>query len=132
MGAETFNDRVMKDNIVIGDVVWEVVSSHCPQAGRSVNEKEEFFEPMDKVVTSEVLVGGDFNGHVGNDTGCFGDVHGGFGIGQINDGGIRLLDWAVGKGLRLMNTCFQKRKSPPMTFRLCETETIIDYILVNN
>ena len=24
---------------------------------------------------------------------------GGFGIGQINDGGVRLLDWAVGKGL---------------------------------
>ena len=35
---------------------------------------------------------------------------GSFGIQQINDGGIRLLDWAVGKGLCLMNTCFQKRE----------------------
>ena len=127
MGAETFNDRVMKDNIVIGDIVWEVVSSHCPEAGRSVNEKEEFYEPMDKVVTSEMLVGGDFNGHVGKDTGCFGDVHSGFGIGQINDGVSDC--WT---GLCLMNTCFQKSKTPPMTFRLCETETIIDYIFVNN
>ena len=67
---------------------------------------------MDKVVTSEkVLVGGDFNDHVGTDMGGFGEVHVGFGIGQINDGRIRLLDWAVGKGLHLMNTCFQKRKS---------------------
>ena len=57
---------------------------------------------------------------------------GSFGIGQINDGGIRLLDWAVGKGLHLMITCFQKRKSWLITFRLDETETIIDYILVNN
>ena len=41
-------------------------------------------------MTSEkVLVGGDFNGHVGNDMGGFGEVHRGFGIGQINDGGIR-------------------------------------------
>ena len=32
---------------------------------------------------------------------------GGFGIGQINDGRIRLLDRAIGKGLHLMNTCFQ-------------------------
>ena len=131
--AERYSDRVMKVNIVIGDVVWEVVSCYCPQVGRSLNEKEEFYELMDKVVTSDnVLVGGDFNGHVGSDMGGFGEVHGGFGIGQINDGGIRLLDWAVGKELRLMNTCFQKRKSRLVTFRSGETETMIDYILVNN
>ena len=36
--------------------------------GRSVNEKEAFYELMDKVVTSEkVSVGSDFNGHVGSD-----------------------------------------------------------------
>ena len=123
----------MKVNIVIGDVVWEVVSCYCPQAGRSVNEKEEFYELMDKVVTSDnVLVGGDFNGHVGSDMGAFGEVHWDFGIEQINDGRIRLLNWAVGKGLPLMNTCFQKRKSRLVTFRSGETETMIDYILVNN
>ena len=129
--VERYSDRVMKVNIVIGDVVWEVVSCYCPQVGTSVNEKEEFYELMDKVVTSDnVLVGGDFNGHVGSDMGGFGEVHGGFGIGQINDGEIRLLDWAVGKGLRLMNTCFQKRKSWLVTFRSGETETMIDYIMV--
>ena len=53
-------------------------------------------------------------------------------IGQIHDGGIRLLYWAVGKGLHLMNTCFQKRKSQFITFRSDETETVISYILVNN
>ena len=84
---------------------------------------------MDKVVTSgKVLVGGDFNGHVGSDMGGFGENHGEFGIGQMNDGGIRLLDWAVGKGLHLMNTCFQKKKSQLITFRLGEIETMIDYI----
>ena len=123
----------MKVNIVIGDVVWEVVSCYCPQAGTSGNEKEEFYELMNKVVTSEkVLVGGDFNGHIGSDMGGFEEVHGGLGIGQINDGGIRLLNWAVDKGLRLINTCFQKRKSRLITFRSGETEPMIDYILVNN
>ena len=88
---------------------------------------------MNKLVTSEkVLVGGDFNGHIGSDMGGFEEVNGGFGIGQINDGGIRLLDWAVVKGLRLINTCFQKRKSRLITFRSGETEPMIDYILANN
>ena len=77
VGVERFNDRVMKVNIINGDVVWEVVSYYCPQAGRSVNKKGEFYELMDKFVTSEkVLVGGDFNGHVGSDMGGFVEVYG--------------------------------------------------------
>ena len=124
VGVERFNDRVMKVNIVIWDAVLEVVSCYCPQAGRSVNEKEKLYEIMDKVVTNKVLVGGDFNDHVGGDMGGFGETHGRFGIGQINDRGIRILDWEVGKGLRLMNTCFQKGKGRLITSG--ETETMID------
>ena len=33
VGIERFDDQVMKVNVVIGDVVWEVVSCYCPQAG---------------------------------------------------------------------------------------------------
>ena len=85
------------------------------------------YELMDKVVTSEkVLVGGDFNGHAGSDMGGFREARGDFGIGQIHDGGVRLLDWAVSKWLWLLNTCFQKRKSWLITFRSSETETMID------
>ena len=39
-----------------------------------------------------MLMGGDFNGHVGSDINDFGKVHECFGIGKINDSGIRLLD----------------------------------------
>ena len=88
---------------------------------------------MEKFVESEkVLVAGDFNGHVCSYMGGFGEVHGGFGIGKINDEWIRLLDWAVGKGMRLMNNFAQKRQIRLITFRLGEYEIMIDYILVNN
>ena len=88
VGSQRFNDRVMRISIVIGDVVWEVVSCYCRQASRSINEKEKFFELMHKVMTSEkVLVGGNFNSHVGSDMGGFGEVRGGLGIGKINDRG---------------------------------------------
>ena len=66
-GVESFRDKVMKVNVVIRDIVWEVVSCYCPQAGRSVNETEEFYELIDKIVTNEALVGGEFNAHVGGD-----------------------------------------------------------------
>ena len=42
------------------------------------------------------------------------------------------MDWAIGKGLHFVNTCFQKRTSRLITFRLRETKTMIDYILGNN
>ena len=42
--VERFNDRVMKVNIVLGDVVREFVNCYSLQAGRSVNEKEVFYE----------------------------------------------------------------------------------------
>ena len=38
VGVEKFNDRVMKVNIVIRNVVWELVSCYyCPQTGRLVD-----------------------------------------------------------------------------------------------
>ena len=43
---------------------------------------------------------------------------GGFGIGQINDGGIRLLDQAIGKGLRLMNTYFQIQETSAYNIKI--------------
>ena len=52
MGVERFKDRVMKVNIVIGDVVWDAVSCYCLQPGRSVIEKE-FHKIIDKIVTSK-------------------------------------------------------------------------------
>ena len=87
---------------------------------------------MEKVVTShKVLVCGDFDGHVGSDMGGFGGVYEGLRIMQINDGGVRLLYQAVGKGLLLINTCFQKIKSWLIILIQCETETMTDYIVVN-
>ena len=133
VGSQRLNDRVIKISIVIGEVVWEVVSCYRRQASRSINEKEKFFELMHKVVTSEkVLVGGNFNSHIGSDMGGFGEVHGGFRIGKINDRGVRFLEWEVGKRLPLVNTCFQERKYWLITFRSGATETMMDYILVNS
>ena len=51
-----------------------------------MKRRNDRHELIDNVVTSEkVLVVGDFNGHVVSNMGNFREVHGGFGIGQIND-----------------------------------------------
>lgn len=65
---------------------------------------------MHKVVTSEKEIAGDLN-RVGCDAVSFGKVQGGFGIEHVNDGGVGLIERACGKGLQLINTCFEKKKS---------------------
>ena len=53
--------------------------------------------------SKKIFIGDDFNGHVESDAGGFDKVHGRYGIGQLNDGGVRLMIWAVGKRMKLMN-----------------------------
>ena len=65
---------------------------------------------MNKVELSEMLAHGDFDDLVGSDMGGFGEVLEGLKIQQISGRGMRLLDWAAGTGLHLLNTCFVKGK----------------------
>ena len=60
---------------------------------------------MKKRSFEKIWVAGDFNDHVGSDLGGFGEVHRGFGTGQINDGGIRLLAEQSVKLVTHLNTC---------------------------
>ena len=45
--VERFSHRVMKVNIVIGKVIYQVFSVHAPQVGRSDEEKSEFWEKLE-------------------------------------------------------------------------------------
>ena len=42
VGVQRFNDRVMKVNNIIEDVVWEVVSCYCPLAGSQEMKTRSF------------------------------------------------------------------------------------------
>ena len=58
-----------------------------------------------------VLLAGDMNGHVGSsNVGCVG-THGGFGYGDRNADGSRILEFAYGLNLVIYNTLFVKQES---------------------
>ena len=77
---------------------------------------------------SEVLIpGGDWNGHVRRAVDGFEEVHGGFGYGERNDKGVRLLDFA--HDLVIGNTLFKKRNSHLITYASGDHENQVDYIL---
>ncbi|XP_019264090.1 PREDICTED: craniofacial development protein 2-like [Nicotiana attenuata] len=129
------NDRLMSIKLVIGGCVLNVISAYAPQAGLDEEVKRRFWEGLDKLVSSipqseKLVIGGDFNGHIGADAGGYGEVHGGFGLGVRNGGGTSLLDFARAFELLIANSSFQKRKEHLVTFKSSAARTQIDYLLL--
>ncbi|KAG5594214.1 hypothetical protein H5410_035446 [Solanum commersonii] len=80
--------------------------------------------------TEKIVIGGDFNGHIGATSNGFDDVHGGFGFGERNGGGTSLLDFAKAFELVIANSCFPKKENHLVTFRSSVAKTQIDYFLL--
>nr|XP_033508274.1 uncharacterized protein LOC117273268 [Nicotiana tomentosiformis] len=82
-------------------------------------------------LAEKLFVGGDFNGHIGSSAADgYGEVHGGFGFGDRNGGGISLLDFARAFELVIANSSFPKREEHLVTFRSTVAKTQIDYLLL--
>jgi hypothetical protein len=135
MKVDRINDRLLVVKIGIGSRIWNIVSAYAPQAGRSEQEKDTFWDMMYseclKIPEKEVLmIGGDLNGHVGASKEGYQEIHGGFGFGNRNKEGVRILDFAVAMDLVICNTRFQKEDSKLITYSSGEVKSTVDYILI--
>ena len=80
--------------------ILNVVSVYTPQIGLSEEIKRLFWEELDELVLSipqneGLLIGGDFNGHIGSGGEGYETVHGGWGYDVRNSGGVSILDFAA-------------------------------------
>ncbi|XP_009761186.1 uncharacterized protein [Nicotiana sylvestris] len=115
------NDRLMFIKLVIGVCTLNVVSAYALQAGLDQEVKRRFWEGLNEIAhsippTERLLIGGDFNGHIGAAAGRYGEVHGGFVLGDRNGGGTSLLDFAKAFELVIANSTFPKREEHLVTF----------------
>ncbi|XP_019251056.1 PREDICTED: uncharacterized protein LOC109229967 [Nicotiana attenuata] len=89
----------MSIKLVVGGLTLSMVSAYAPQAGLGEEVKRQFWEDLDELVrgimhTDKIFIRRDFNGHIGETTRGYDDVHGGFGFGVRNDGDTSLLDFS--------------------------------------
>ena len=75
---------------------------------------------------------GDIKGHAGRHIDGFDGVHGGYGVRQRNFEGRMLLESCLEKELCVSNTCFKREEKRKVTFKICENETEIDFVLTKN
>jgi exonuclease III len=115
----------------------QVIQVYAPTSSHSDEEVEELYEEiartMEKDPSHFKIIMGDFNAKVGPHQHSDGPTVGKFGLGDRNERGTRLVQFATSKNLRIANTFYKKRKKKKWTWRSPNgtTKNEIDYILAN-
>lgn len=131
--VKRMSDQIMAIKVVVRSEILNVVSVYAPQMRLSDDVKKQFWEDLDMVIqdvsqSEKLVIGGDFNGHIGVDADKYETVHGGFGFGERNNGGVSVLDFAVAYNLLVVNSFF-KKEDHLVTFKSGSSKTQIDYFL---
>ncbi|KAK3533653.1 hypothetical protein QTP70_024028, partial [Hemibagrus guttatus] len=90
--------------------------------GCELEEKERFWSELDEVMESiptgeRVVIGADFNGHVGEGNRGDEEVMGKFGVKERNLEGQMVVDFAKRMDMAVVNTYFQKREEHRVTYK---------------
>ncbi|KAK3553760.1 hypothetical protein QTP70_009182 [Hemibagrus guttatus] len=128
------SDRVMSLKLEFEGAMLNVVSGYAPQVGCELEEKERFWSELDEVMESiptgeRVVIGADFNGHVGEGNTGDEEVMGKFGVKERNLEGQMVVDFAKRMDMGVVNTYFQKREEHRVTYKSGGRRTQVDYIL---
>ena len=111
-----------------------ILSAYAPQVGCSEEEKMSFWEDMDRDLNEmpadeRLVIGGDMNGHVGRNKEGVERIHGGWGVGERNAEGERVVDCAMSFDLAVVNTWFEKDHSQYTTYKSGGNESQIDFLM---
>ena len=130
------SDRIMAIRVDTDCGILQVVSVYAPQTNCPEDEKDEFLEKLGDLVRSappedKIIVGGDFNAHIGRDRIGHRRTMGRHGFGSRNEDGEKLLEFAGSLDLVVLNTFFRKRESQTVTYESGRHRSQIDFVLVH-
>ena len=114
------NDRIISIDFKLRTAI-SIIQVYAPQQGRPLKEKEEFYELLQTTMSEvmyqdSMILCGDWNGHIGCDRKQYETVLGIHSIGNRNEEGKRILDFAVVNNLCILNTFYQHRESQKWTW----------------
>jgi hypothetical protein len=79
--------------------------------------------------SEKLLIGRDLNGHIDTTKGDFERVYEGFGYGEQNQEGEKILNFAIAYDLMVANTFFRKKNFHLITFNSDQHSSQIDLVL---
>ncbi|KAK3553015.1 hypothetical protein QTP86_031159, partial [Hemibagrus guttatus] len=113
-----------------GDIILTTIPDNGTELKCLKRRKSELDEVMESIPTGErVVIGADFNGHVGEGNTGDEEVMGKFGVKERNLEGQMVVDFAKRMDMAVVNTYFQKRQKHRVTYKSGGRRTQVDYIL---
>ncbi|KAI5099616.1 hypothetical protein C0J45_10168 [Silurus meridionalis] len=125
------SDRVINVKLEVERVI---ISAYVPQVGCEMEEKERFWNELDEVVDGvprkeRLVIGADFNGHVGEGNRGDEEVMGRYGFKERNVEGQLVVDFAKRMKMAVVNTYFKKKEDHRVTYKSGGRCTQVDYVL---
>ena len=126
------NHRLMIMRLLMGEVILNIFNVYAPQSGLAESEKDAFFVKLQSNINSVpdtefLIICGDFNGHVGRGANGFEGYHGGYGFGERNGEGIRILDTCVTADLAITTPKSEIHSSSPINLEV-QKHQLITYL----
>ncbi|KAI5090479.1 hypothetical protein C0J45_19340 [Silurus meridionalis] len=128
------SDRVMIVNLEVEGMMINVISAYAPQVCCEMEEKERFWSESDEVVdgvhrNERVVIGSDFNGHVGEGNRGDEEVMGRYGFKERNVEGQMVVDFAKRMEMAVVNTYIKKKEENRVKYKSGGRCTQVDYVL---
>ena len=115
-----------------------IIQVYAPDCSKPDEESDNFYLQLQSLIDAVpkkdlIVVIGDFNAIVGNDSARNEDVMGKFGLGRLNKRGERLIEFCRDSDLAITNTLFKHRERRKATWTSPDgkTRNLIDYVLVS-
>ncbi|XP_062525564.1 uncharacterized protein LOC134199212 [Bombyx mori] len=130
------SERVALLQMNFGGLDISIIQAYAPTEKSDDTEIQKFYNDLKKAHTlsnEKIIILGDFNAKIGQPKKEEKFVMGQYGLGQRNERGERLLEYALEYRLAIINTYFKKRPSRRWTWKSPDekVKNEIDYIMTN-
>ena len=128
------SDRLMTMKLEVKESILNIVSAYTPQVNNSMEEKNYFWQDLDRLIKSiskqeRIILGADLNGHVGEGNIGNEEIMRRYGDETRNKEGSIVVEYEKTMELAVVNTYFKKKDKYRVTYKSGEKSTLVDYVM---